>query len=155
MVTEPAALPAGGGPAGAHPRPRRPPVRLLVALATAALLGGYLMYASLIAGSERAVGPSLLRGSGDTVYLGGKVVEGSARGDAERAEGLTFQLADEATGAVATVHYPGSLPAGFESQRVMVKGVDRQPGSFEADRGSMTTRCPSKFKSARPGDGQA
>lgn len=130
---------------------RRPPLRLVVAIAVAVLLGGYLMYQSLIAGSERAVGPSALEGRGAQVFLGGIVVPESIAGESQSPDGMTFTLRDEANQQVtAVVRYRGSLPAEWRQQRVMVKGTDAGAADFVANPGSMTTRCPSKFQAAQP-----
>lgn len=125
---------------------KRNPARLVVALSVAAVLAVFLLYTSIAGGGTPAVAPSELdEHPGKTVSLGGRVV-GRPTGDAH-AGGLRFVLEDIAGQAPdrVTVVYRGSVPDQFKSGRELVVRGTMQNGVFVAEKGSMVTKCPSKY----------
>jgi cytochrome c-type biogenesis protein CcmE len=128
------------------------PARLLIALSVAAVLAVFLLYTSIAGGGNPSVSPSDLDGRTERVQLAGVVI-GPARGDAH-AGGLRFGLRDiRGTERVTVpVRYTGSVPDLFEPGRqIVVKGQLRN-GVFVAERGSMITKCPSKYAPKKSGD---
>lgn len=128
------------------------PARLLIALSVAAVLAIFLLYTSIAGGGNPSVSPSELGARSERVQLAGIVV-GPARGDAH-AGGLRFGLRDiEGSKRVTVpVRYTGSVPDLFKPGRqIVVKGRLRN-GVFQAERGSMITKCPSKYAPKRRGD---
>jgi len=82
----------------------------------------------------------------DEVSLGG-VATGPKSGDAHGA-GLRFRLRDLGSGPNAhavTVVYTGSVPSQFKIGRELVVQGRLVNGVFVANRGSMVTKCPSKY----------
>lgn len=118
-------------------------MRLVVALSVAALLAVFLLYTSIAGGGTPALQPSELKGRTSTVALAGKVI-GPVRGDAH-GTGLRFRMRDpQGTVSVAVV-YTGSVPDQFRVGRdIMVEGRLAN-GVFVSERGSMITKCPSKY----------
>jgi cytochrome c-type biogenesis protein CcmE len=128
------------------------PARLLIALSVAAVLAVFLLYTSIAGGGNPSVAPSELDGRTDRVQLAGAVV-GPAKGDAH-AGGLRFGLRniDGSERVTVPVRYTGSVPDLFKPGRhIVVKGSLRN-GVFVAERGSMITKCPSKYAPKRSGD---
>jgi len=128
------------------------PARLLIALSVAAVLAVFLLYTSIAGGGNPSVSPSELDGRTERVQLAGIVI-GPARGDAH-AGGLRFGLRDiEGTERVTVpVRYTGSVPDPFKPGRhIVVKGSLRN-GVFVAERGSMITKCPSKYAPKKSGE---
>ena len=122
---------------------RRSPARLVIALSVAAALAVFLLYTSLAGGSTPALHPSQLAGHSGTVSLAG-VVLAPLQGDAA-ADGLRFRLRDIGGTATVPVVYRGSVPDLFSPGRdVSVRGKLTN-GVFVAERGSLVTKCPSKY----------
>ena len=122
---------------------RRNPARLVVALSIAAVLTVFLVYVSFASSGTPAVQPSELGERDGRVQLGGTVV-GPVQGDA-RGDGLRFGLRDVKGSGTVNVVYTGSVPDLFRVGReVMVTG-EVSDGTFVAERGSMVTKCPSKY----------
>ena len=96
-------------------------------------------------GGNPSISPGELEGRDDRVQLAGVVV-GPATGDAH-AEGLRFGLRDIAGDEPATVAvlYTGSVPDLFKPGRHIVVKGRLQDDVFVAERGSMITKCPSKY----------
>ena len=118
-------------------------MRLVVALSIAALLAVFLLYTSIAGGGTPALQPSELNGRTTKVALAGKVI-GPVRGDAHGA-GLRFRMRDPRGTASVAVVYTGSVPDQFRPGRdIMVEGRLRN-GVFVSERGSMITKCPSKY----------
>lgn len=121
------------------------PVRLVIALAVAAALAVFLLYTSIAGGGNPSLSPSELRGRTGEVQLAGVVV-GPVRGDAH-GDGLRFRLRDidAASGVSVPVVYTGSVPDQFKVGRHIVVDGRLRRGVFVAERGSMITKCPSKY----------
>jgi cytochrome c-type biogenesis protein CcmE len=126
------------------------PARLVLALLVAAVLAVFLLYSSIAGGGNPSLQPSQLVGRTDEVHLAG-VVLGPARGD-PHASGLRFRLRDLGGGRSVRVVYTGSVPDLFRPGReILVEGRMRN-GVFVAERGSMITKCPSKYAPRQSGD---
>ena len=128
--------------------------RFIIAIALAAVLGGWLAYVSLGGTLEQYVNPGQLTASNHTTYrLDGLVAAGApadAAGLAQAPSGLRFRVQDKKNPQQAvTVLYRGSVPDAFRVGReVVVTGKMTDDGVFEARRDSLITLCPSKFQSA-------
>ena len=117
----------------------------MIALSVAAVLAIFLLYTSIAGGGNPSISPSELDGRTDQVQLAGIVV-GPATGDSH-AEGLRFGLRDIEGEERMTVpvEYTGSVPDLFKPGRHIVVKGRLQDGVFVAERGSMITKCPSKY----------
>jgi cytochrome c-type biogenesis protein CcmE len=126
------------------------PARLVIALSVAGVLAIFLFYTS-IQGGTPSVAPSQLGGRTEQVTLTGKVVTGSISGNAE-ANGLHFHLRDIDGGATTRVPvvYTGSVPPQFKNDRHVLVTGKLVSGTFVADKGSMITKCPSKYTAVEP-----
>jgi cytochrome c-type biogenesis protein CcmE len=123
---------------------RKRRVRLVVALTTAILLAGALVYTSFSA-SSASVSPSALLRSADagrTYQLTGKVVDGSIRRDGDRTD---FRVRDRAGTVSVPVSYSGAVPDPFRDGREVIVTVRKQGAGFVGERDSLVTKCPSKF----------
>jgi cytochrome c-type biogenesis protein CcmE len=109
----------------------------------AAALAVFLLYTSIAGGSTPLVSPSEAASHGGTVSLAG-VVLAPVRGDSYDG-GLRFTLRDvKGTGTIPVV-YSGTVPDLFAPGRdISVRGK-LQDGVFVAERGSLVTKCPSKY----------
>ena len=109
------------------------------------LLAGALIYTSFSAATE-AKQPSQLLASGkqgQSYELTGTVAAGSVR---HRGDVLLFRVRDRKGSASVPVRYTGEIPDPFrEGREVIVKGT-LSSGQFVAERDSLVTKCPSKFK---------
>jgi cytochrome c-type biogenesis protein CcmE len=126
-------------------RDRKRKIRLVVALTVAVLLAVALVYTSFTAGTEAKEPGEVLAGSsvGETNQVTGQVIA-----DKGEARGREFVIADEDGGGERmTVLYPeGIVPDPFRVGRdVVVTGQLDESGSFEAEKDSLITKCPSKF----------
>ena len=120
----------------------RSPVRLVVALAIAALLAVFLLYTSIAGGGTPSLAPSELNGRTDRVALAGKVV-GPVRNTSRRS--WRFTLRDiEGPGSVRVL-YRDSLPAQFKVGRHITLDGRLRSGVFVGVPGSLLTKCPSKW----------
>jgi cytochrome c-type biogenesis protein CcmE len=133
-----------------HGRKRQ--VRLVVSLTLAVLLASGLVYTSFSA-ADPALSPSQLLAQakpGVTYELTGTVVKGSVR---HLADGdLDFSLADRAGGGRAVeVLYSGQVPDPFRVGRELIVTGGMRSGRFDAQPGSMITKCPSKYAPAKSG----
>jgi cytochrome c-type biogenesis protein CcmE len=128
---------------------RRSPARLVIALSVAAALAIFVVYTAVAGAGVPQLQPSdLARQHGD-VLLVGKVV--SASGDAHSDPGLRFVLRN-VTGhpqARADVVYHGTVPDLFGVTREVVVTGHMQNGTFVANNGSLSTKCPSKYAPAK------
>jgi cytochrome c-type biogenesis protein CcmE len=115
----------------------------VIALSVAAALAVFLLYTSIAGGSTPLVSPSEVASHGGTVSLAG-VVLAPVHGDAYEG-GLRFMLRDvKGTGTIPVV-YTGTVPDLFAPGRdISVRGK-LQDGIFVAERGSLVTKCPSKY----------
>ena len=121
-------------------------IRLVVALGTAIILTGALIYSSFTASTEARSPSQLLRaGAGNRSYqLTGKVEPGYRRdGDL-----LLFRVQDRSGRDAVPVRYSGAVPDPFRAGREVIVTVRRQGNVFVGERDSLITKCPSKFKAA-------
>ncbi|MEA2439668.1 MAG: cytochrome c-type biosis protein CcmE [Thermoleophilaceae bacterium] len=125
---------------------RKRRIRLFVALGAAVLLAGALMYTSFAADTPATTPSQLLakRGSGD-YKLTGKVVDGSVKRNGEE---LAFAVRDRDGTEQVPVKYAGVVPDPFREGREVIVAGRLQNGTFVAQRDSLITKCPSKFKNA-------
>ena len=124
---------------------RKRTIRLSVALGTAVLLAGALIYTSFSAATEAQQPSQLLADGkqGKTYELTGTVAAGSVR---HQGDELLFRIRDRKGSTSVPVRYMGEVPDPFrEGREVIVKGALNQ-GQFVAERDSLVTKCPSKFK---------
>ena len=130
-------------------RRKQSPARLVIALSVAACLAIFLLYTSIAGGSTASLRPSQLAAHpGETVQLAGLVLA-PVRGDAHGAEGLHFRLRDIDGRETVRVVYFGSVPDLFRVGRhVYLKGR-LENGVFVGERGSLVTKCPSKYAPKR------
>jgi cytochrome c-type biogenesis protein CcmE len=124
---------------------RKRKIRLGIALGVAVLLAGALIYTSFSAATEAREPSELIAGAtpGKSYELTGKVARGSVQRDDEV---LKFRIRDRNGHASVPVRYTGAVPDPFrEGREVIVKGTMKD-GTFMAQRDSLVTKCPSKFK---------
>jgi cytochrome c-type biogenesis protein CcmE len=127
---------------------RKRRLRLVIALTTAVLLAGALMYTSFGSATAAKEPSQVLAAGGDERYeLTGKVVEGSIRRDGET---LHFRVRDRNGSESVPVTYQGVVSDTFRGGREIIVKGRLQNGTFEGERDSLTTKCPSKFES-KPG----
>jgi cytochrome c-type biogenesis protein CcmE len=122
---------------------RKRKVRFVVALSVAVLLAGALVYTSFSASSEARTPSQLMTSSdpGKVYKLTGKVEPGYTR------KGTTtyFRVRDRTGKGSVPVSYDGTLPDPFREGREVIVSVRRQGDRFVGERGSLITKCPSKF----------
>ena len=122
---------------------RKRKVRFVVALGVAVLLAGALVYTSFSASSEARTPSQLLTSAeaGKVYKLTGKVEPGYTR------KGTTtyFRVRDRAGKGSVPVSYEGTLPDPFREGREVIVSVRRQGDAFVGEKGSLITKCPSKF----------
>jgi cytochrome c-type biogenesis protein CcmE len=119
-------------------------VRLVVALSTAVLLAGALVYTSVSASTE-ARSPSQLLASavpGRSYQVSGTVVQGSIR---HRGATTLFRVRDRAGSASIPVSYTGAVPDAFKDGREVIVQVRERGSDFVGEQDSLITKCPSKF----------
>jgi cytochrome c-type biogenesis protein CcmE len=124
---------------------RKRKVRLVIALSVAVVLAGALVYTSFSAATEARQPSDLVAGGtpGKSYELTGKVTRGSVQREEEV---LKFRIRDRNGTASVPVSYTGAIPDPFrEGREVIVKGT-MQNGLFVAQKDSLVTKCPSKFK---------
>jgi cytochrome c-type biogenesis protein CcmE len=127
---------------------RKRALRLSVALTAAVLLAVALIYTSFSAGRDEVTASQLIHKAkpGTTYILAGTVLDGSVhRSDAA----LSFRIRDPKLHVSVPVHYTGEIPDPFAQGRAVL--VDVKEGSsptstFVGQPGSLTTKCPSKYK---------
>jgi len=123
---------------------RKRRLRLVIALSVAVLLAGALVYTSFNAATEAST-PSGLRSSvtpGKSYELTGKVVKGSID---RHGEELRFAIRDRDGSASVPVVYTGVVPDPFREGREVIVSGALERGTFNAERDSLVTKCPSKF----------
>ena len=122
---------------------RKRKIRLVVALGAAVLLAAGLAYTSFSASSETRQPSELTGVSGGSYELTGEVAEGSVVHDGA---GLRFEVADrENPAATIPVIYTGTVPDPFREGREVIVSGTVDEGTFEAEKDSLITKCPSKF----------
>ena len=127
--------------------------RFGIALAVAAALASILVFLGLGGNLATYASPSNIVANGTTYRLNGIVtgtVPKDPAGVAQTRAGLTFVVADKKTPTTkVTVLYHGSVADTFRVGREVVVEGKLQGKTFIAERGSLQTLCPSKFRSAR------
>jgi cytochrome c-type biogenesis protein CcmE len=124
---------------------RKRKIRLVVALSAAVLLAVGLIYTSFSASTE-AKQPSevLAAAPGESYDLTGVVAPGSVR---HRGSELEFRVADRDDPKVSIpVRYSGEVPDPFRQGREVIVTGKVEDGTFQAERDSLVTKCPSKFQ---------
>ena len=118
-----------------------------MALTAAVVLAGALVWTSFGDATEAATPSQALRDPpGRSIEVSGVVAKGSVR----QGDPLRVRVRDRGGSASIPVVYRGSVPDPFrEGREVIVTGAMRN-GVFMAQRDSLVTKCPSKFKS-KPG----
>jgi cytochrome c-type biogenesis protein CcmE len=122
---------------------RKRKVRFVVALSAALLLAGGLVYTSFSASSEARTPSQLIAAAapGEVYQLTGKVEPGYER----RGTVTHFRIRDRAGAASVPVSYEGTLPDPFREGREVIVRVRKQGDVFVGEKGSLITKCPSKF----------
>jgi cytochrome c-type biogenesis protein CcmE len=123
---------------------RKRRVRLVVALTAAILLAGALVWTSFGASSEARTPAQLANPKpGESYRLAGRVADWRRSGTVH-----TFRLKEPGSGAGqgVRVRYEGAVPDPFRNGRDIVVTVRRGAGgTFEGEKNSLLTKCPSKF----------
>ena len=132
---------------------RKRTARLIVALSAAVVLASALIYTSFSAASPALSPSQLVRQAqpGRTYQLTGTVVPGTVHREGST---LDFSVEDRAGGTAIPVAYTGTVPDPFREGREVIVTVERQHGRYVGERNSLITKCPSKFKTAPPGEKQ-
>jgi cytochrome c-type biogenesis protein CcmE len=132
---------------------RKRTARLIVALSAAVVLASALIYTSFSAASPALSPSQLVRQAqpGRSYQLTGKVAAGSVH---RQGGVLDFSVEDRAGGTVIPVAYTGTVPDPFREGREVIVTVERHGGGYVGERNSLITKCPSKFKTAPPGEKQ-
>jgi cytochrome c-type biogenesis protein CcmE len=122
---------------------RKRRIRFVVALSAALLLAGGLVYTSFSASSEARTPSQLIAAAapGEVYQLTGKVEPGYER----RGTVTHFRIRDRAGSASVPVTYDGTLPDPFREGREVIVKVRKQGDMFVGEKGSLITKCPSKF----------
>ena len=129
---------------------RKRTIRLVVALSAAVVLATALIYTSFSASSEAKTPSELLATApvaGRTYELTGKVAAGSWERDGVVHE---FRVRDRAGSASVPVRYTGPVPDPFREGREIVVKVHREGDVYIGEKGTLVTKCPSKFAEKAP-----
>jgi cytochrome c-type biogenesis protein CcmE len=121
----------------------------VIALSVAAALAVFVVYTAVAGAGTPQIQPSDLAQQHGTVLLVGKVV--SYSGDAHSANGMRIVLRNVThhAAARAQVVYHGTVPDLFRTTREVVVKGQLQNGTFVAENGSLSTKCPSKYAPAK------
>ena len=123
---------------------RKRTVRLVISLSVAVLLAGALAWTSFSASSEARTPAQLTSAkAGESYRLAGRVDQWQHSGTTH-----TFRLREpgSGTGEGVRVRYEGTVPDPFRNGRDIVVTVKRGAGgTFVGEKGTLTTKCPSKF----------
>ena len=123
----------------------------MIALSVAAVLAVFILYTSVAGAGTPQLQPSELAAHAQSdVNLVGRVV-GTPTGDAHAAGGLHFVLRDAKGKSNATrvqVRYTGTVPDLFRTGREVVVEGSLRNGTFVANPGTLSTKCPSKYAPA-------
>ena len=132
---------------------RKRTVRLVVALSAAVVLASALIYTSFSAASPALTPSQLVRVAqpGRSYQLTGTVLPRSVH---RSGSVLNFSVEDRAGGTAVPVAYTGAVPDPFREGREVIVTVERQGSGFVGERDSLITKCPSKYKTAPPGEQQ-
>jgi cytochrome c-type biogenesis protein CcmE len=123
---------------------RKRKIRLVVALGAAVLLAAALVYTSFSASTEAKQPSELVNAApGGSYDLTGKVVPGSIK---HEGDSLRFRVADRDDPSQSIpVTYSGTVPDPFRGGREIVLTGSVRNGTFEGERDTLVTKCPSKF----------
>jgi len=125
-------------------------VRLVVALAVAAVLAVFLVYTAVAGGSTPELTPSQLPGHPGKVSVVGAVV-GPLTGDSHSAQGLRFGLRDigakKGSPVVQVVYHGDAPPPLFAVTRHVVVSGTYVSGHVAGT--GIVTKCPSKYAPAK------
>lgn len=129
---------------------RKRAIRLSVALSAAVVLAVALIYTSFSAGRDEVTASQLLRKAkpGTTYILAGTVLDGSVR---RSAAALSFRIRDPKLHVSVPVRYTGEIPDPFAQGRAVLLDVREgasKSSTWVGQPGSLTTKCPSKYKAA-------
>src|SRR3954464_11136998 len=123
---------------------RKRTIRFVVALSAAVLLAGALAYTSFSASTEPRQPSELATAQatpGKTYQLVGSVVPGYQ----QKGDTTYFKVRDRNGTASVPVTYSGRLPDPFRADREVVVDVVRHGSVYVGQKGSLVTKCPSKF----------
>jgi cytochrome c-type biogenesis protein CcmE len=123
---------------------RKRTIRFVVALSAAVLLAGALAYTSFSASTEARQPSELAKAAatpGKTYQLVGKVVPGYK----QKGDTTYFHVRDRDGTASVPVTYAGRLPDPFRADREVVIDVVKHGDVFVGQKGTLVTKCPSKF----------
>jgi cytochrome c-type biogenesis protein CcmE len=110
----------------------------------AAALAVFVVYTALAGAGVPQILPSKVHHyTGKDVILVGTVV--ATRGDAHTAAGMHLVLRDPDGSARVPVVYHGSVPDLYKVGRTVVVNGTYEDGTFVAQKGSLSTKCPSKY----------
>jgi cytochrome c-type biogenesis protein CcmE len=129
---------------------RRSPARLVIALSVAAALAVFVVYTAVAGAGTPQIQPGDLASyHGEHVLLVGKVVR--EHGDAHSTAGKRIVLRNVKgdPGARVSVLYHGTVPDLFRVGREVVVTGALTNGTFVAENGSLSTKCPSKYAPAK------
>jgi cytochrome c-type biogenesis protein CcmE len=117
------------------------------------VLASALIYTSFSAASPALTPSQLLAQAqpGRSYQLTGKVLPGSVH---RYGAVLDFSVADRAGGRAVALAYTGSVPDPFREGREVIVTVQKRGSRFVGERDSLITKCPSKYKTAPPGEKQ-
>ena len=126
-------------------------MRLVVALSAAAVLASALVYTSFSAASPALSPSQLVRQvqAGRSYQLTGPVAAGSVH---RSGSVLDFSVQDRAGGTRIPLAYTGTVPDPFHEGREVIVTVQKQGDRYVGERNSLITKCPSKYKTAPPGE---
>lgn len=126
-------------------------MRLVVALSAAAVLASALVYTSFSAASPALSPSQLVRQvqAGRSYQLTGTVAAGSVH---RSGSVLDFSVQDRAGGTRIPLAYTGTVPDPFHEGREVIVTVQKQGDRYVGERNSLITKCPSKYKTAPPGE---
>ena len=65
---------------------------------------------------------------------------------------LDFSVQDRAGGTRIPLAYTGTVPDPFHEGREVIVTVQKQGDRYVGERNSLITKCPSKYKTAPPGE---
>jgi cytochrome c-type biogenesis protein CcmE len=132
---------------------RKRKMRLVVALSAAVVLASALIYTSFSAASPALSPSQLVREAqpGRNYILTGTVASGSVHREGAT---LDFSIRDRAGGTTIPLSYTGTVPDPFREGREVIVTVSKQDGRYVGEPNSLITKCPSKYKTAPPGENQ-
>ena len=123
------------------------PARLVIALSVAAALAIFVVYTAVAgAGTPQIVPTQIHKYAGQSVTLVGTVRSTQTDSAAATTSGMHFVLSDpnQRVGSVPVV-YHGSVPPLYRVGRVVVVAGTLHGRTFQANRDSLTTKCPDHY----------